>query len=50
MSKNGKIPVSILKKMAKNNFFDVKNIVNTEFSNIEKKIKNKKEELEKLDY
>ena len=50
MSKNGKIPVSILKKMAKNNFFDVKNIVNTEFSNIEKKIKNKTEELEKLDY
>ena len=50
MSKNGKIPVSILKKMAKNNFFDVKNIVNTEFSDIEKKIKNKKEELEKLDY
>lgn len=50
MSKNGKIPISILKKMAKNNFFDVKNIVNTEFSDIEKKIKNKKEELEKLDY
>lgn len=50
MSKNGKIPVSILKKMAKNNFFNIKNTVTIEFSNIEKEIKNKKEELEKLDY